>query len=471
MSIETGWLPDYLLIGDSFANGVAVFADATGRITRLSREPDDLARAVRLPGQALLPGCVNAHSHSFQRVIRGRTEHRTTATRDTFWTWREKMYHAATALTTEEIQATARMCFLEMALAGITTVGEFHYLHHAADGTPYVDRSLLSKLIAAAAREVGLRLVLIETAYARAGWNRPANPGQRRFITADPNQFIADVEASRAFVASTYADGAVTVAVAPHSLRAVTLDYFKQVSAFARQHGLPVHMHVSEQTGENDDCVGEYGTTPVTLLAREGELHDAFTAIHAVHITETEAAALRNAGATVCACPTTERNLGDGIVRADWLLAGGHMALGTDSQVQIAPLEDARQLEYHLRLTHRERAVLALNAGVPDDRVSGLAGKLFACATEHGARSLKLGTGKLAPGNAADFFTVDINDPSLAGADEQSLLAGIVFSLERTAIRQVFVGGKQIVRDGAHALTPSVTAQFTAVQRRLWNRS
>jgi formimidoylglutamate deiminase len=464
---EQIWLPDLLLADGRLESGLALVVDASGQILRLSRDPSDHARATRLSGQALLPGFVNAHSHSFQRALRGRTEHRTAAHRDTFWTWREKMYHAASALTPAGLHATARMCFLEMALAGITTVGEFHYLHHQPDGTPYPEPHRLAHLVVRAAREVGLRIVLLATGYARAGWRRPLHPGQNRFRYRDVATFLAGVTDLRSELARDHLPADVSLGVAPHSLRAVTLEDFSAINRHGRDHGLPVHVHLSEQRAENSDCRAESGSTPIALLARSGQLHPGLTAIHAVHVRPEEVRALAAADVSVCACPTTERNLGDGLAPTDEFIAAGlNLALGSDSQIQIDPLEDARELDYHVRLAREERAVLVPSRpGDPD----GLARRLWHAATAGGARALGTSAGTLAPGRPADFFTVDLRDPSIAGS--AGSLAALVFALERTAIRHVVVGGRPIVRDGRHPHAAAITAAFEQSQRELWTPS
>lgn len=461
---ETGWLADLIYAGGGFESGLAMFHDSSGRITRFSRDAADLARAERLPNRAILPGLVNVHSHAFQRVIRGRTEHRTAAERDTFWSWRESMYHAANQLTPEDLYHASRMAFLEMALSGITTVGEFHYLHNAPGGEPYEDRNLLALQVLRAADEVGLRIALLRTAYVRAGWQKPANPGQARFITARPSDFIADTEALRTIVSRDFPMGRAWIGIAPHSIRAVRLDYLREIARFARSADLVMHMHVAEQPAEVEACLAEYGLRPLALLDREGIPDFRFTAIHAIHITGGEIDNLAKAGARVCACPTTERNLGDGASPAGKLLdAGVGICFGSDSNVQIDLLEDARALEYHLRMNQIERVVLA-----PDASQEGLARRLVQCATETGARSLGSAGGKLEPGLPADFFTIDLDDPSIAGAGANSLLNHIVFSLERTAIRDVVVGGKFTVRDGRHPLRDEIVKNFVKVQRTLW---
>ena len=242
----------------------------------------------------------------------------------------------------------------------------------------------------------------------------------------------------------------VQLALAPHSIRALPFDYIRELVRYAAAKKLPVHMHVSEQPGELEQCRAEHGTTPVALLAQHDLLCERFTAVHATHISDEEVQALAAAGATVCACPATERNLGDGIAPADRLMrAGVPICLGTDSQIQIDLLEDARQLEYHMRLQRLRRVVLA------DD----LAQPLLDTATVSGTKSLG---GDV---NDDDYITIDLHDPSIAGAPDA---LGAVFSLERTAIRDVFVGGKQIVRDGRHALQEEIVGRFVEVQERLW---
>ncbi len=461
---ESGWLADLIYTAGKFESGLAMFAAPDGAITRFSREAGDLAKCRRLPNRAILPGMIDVHSHSFQRVIRGRTEHRTTTQHDTFWTWRESMYHAANLLSPDAIYHAARMAFLEMLLTGITTVGEFHYLHHAPGGAPYEDRNLLAFQILRAADEVGLRIALLRTAYVRAGWQKAGDTRQARFITPQVDDFLADTDRLRAAIPNVCRPGRAWVGVAPHSVRAVPLEYLRRVAAYARAHGLPLHMHVSEQPAEVEASAGEYALRPVELLHEHGVLDSHFTGVHAIHITADEIAYLAKAEATVCACPTTERNLGDGIVPADALYAAGvRICFGSDSNVQIDPLEDARSLEYHLRLKRLERVVLP-----PGPERDSLARRLFVSATDAGAASLGAPSGRLEVGLQADFFTVDLDDPSIAGAEPESLLNHIVFSLERAAIRDVFIGGELIVSEGRHPQQRDIVTKFGAMQKSVW---
>jgi formimidoylglutamate deiminase len=398
---------------------------------------DKTANPFRLSGPAILPGMVNAHSHAFQRLIRGRTEHRSQHSTDSFWTWREQMYAAANTLEPDDIYAVSRRAFVEMALTGITAVGEFHYIHHSRDGSPYSDPNLLEREVIRAARDAGIRIALLRVAYARAGYQTDPNPQQVRFIEESPDLYLRNLEQLL-----DVNDSMAWVGVAPHSVRALPLDYLKTIVAFANERSLPVHMHVAEQPAEVSACIAEHGRSPVALLETEGLLSKRFTAVHAIHVTPKAIAAFARAGAFVCACPTTERNLGDGVVPVDaYFDAGVRVSLGTDSQIQIDLLEDARELEYHLRLQKMERNVLA----------PMLAQRLFDCATVNGAASIGFDGGRIRPGAPADFFTVDLNDLSIAGASPGDLLTNIVFSLARTAVREVVVGGKRIVENGKHA--------------------
>ncbi len=455
---EKQWQGDLVYQGHRFVRGVLA-CDGNGMIA----EPGAAGKTFKLSNRAILPGLINAHSHSFQRIIRGRTEYRTQNQKDSFWTWRELMYQAAESLTPEDIYDVARMAFLEMALSGITTVGEFHYLHHNSDGTPYNDPNLIAKQVVRAAEDVGLRIALMRVAYARAGHRVETNPRQRRFIDADPETYLSAVEQLRSDLRDKSAS--VWIGIAPHSVRAVPLTYLKEIFAYADEHELPVHMHVAEQQAEVSACIQEYGRSPVALLESEGLLNDRFTAVHAIHVTPKAVQAMANSSATVCACPITERNLGDGVVPADlYMRQGVPIALGSDSHIQIDLLEEARELEYHLRLQRMERVVLTIT---DDKNRNALARRLFDCATVNGANSIRASGGALDLGQPADFFTVELDDPSIAGASDEDLLTTIVFSLARTAIRDVVVGGKQIVTEGRHQDQEEIVQRFVAVQKRL----
>lgn len=433
-----------------------------GRLVCLQALPEG-ATLEPLPGRAMLPGLVNAHSHAFQRAIRGRTEYAATgAGRDDFWSWRELMYRAAERLTPEEVGLVSRQAFVEMARAGITSVGEFHYLHHAADGRPYADRLALARAVIGAAREVGLRITLLRVGYARAGHGVADNPRQRRFIDPDLDAVLSDVHA---LARAHDGDPLVTVGVAPHSVRAVPREWLEALAG--QQAQLPaIHMHVSEQPAEIQACLAEHGLRPVELLAELGLLSPRFTAVHGIHLSEREIQLLGEARANVCACPTTEANLGDGVIPADALLeAGAAICLGSDSQARIDLLEEARRLEDHLRLVRQRRAVLDAGGG----RVDGLATRLLHAATRAGALSLGQEGGRLEDGVPADFVTFALDHPSLCGASEASLLPAILFGAAPDAVREVAVAGRLIVTGGHHPREQEAGRDFTRVVRRLFD--
>jgi formimidoylglutamate deiminase len=457
------FLPDLLYAAGQAYAGVGLLVGPDGNVIGLAASElsaDDpgfsSVETVRLPGRALLPGLANAHSHSFQRLFRGRAEGRKSGG-DTFWTWREQMYRAAGFVSPEDLFDVARATFLEMLHAGITAVGEFHYLHNAPSGHPYADPNTLALEVIRAAESVGIRICLLRTAYLRAGFQREPHHGQSRFYETG-NAFLQNLES---LIAATAGRALVSVGAAPHSIRAVPLDTMNEIAAYARQRQLPLHLHISEQPGENEACVAEYGQTPVSLIADHGTLTSQTTLVHSIHLSVAEFNMVAESGATICSCPTTERNLGDGIFPADLVARLGiPVAFGTDSQAQIDILEDARQLEYHLRLQHRERGIL--------DGINGedIASRLLQSATASGYRALGIAAGSLAMGEPADFFTVDLDDAAILGIDRESLAAQTVFNVGRSAIRDVAVQGRLVIEDGRHPQDLEIGANYRAVQKR-----
>lgn len=455
--MTTVYLPEAIFAEGQLHRGRALVVSDEGRVLPAGAAPAD-ARRVALPGRALLPGFVNGHSHAFQRALRGRTEFLAPGhERDDFWSWREAMYAAAEALDPEQLYAVSKQAFLEMALAGITTVGEFHYVHHQPDGKPYADAQELARQVIGAAREVGLRIVLLRVGYARAGYLAEPNPRQRRFLDPDVDTFL---RRTTDLAAAVKGDAHVTVGLAPHSVRAVPRPWLEVI---AKQWRGPLHMHVAEQPGELRACAAEHGLSPVELLDAVGLLGPNFTAVHAIHLERREIDRLGQTQTTICACPSTERNLGDGIVEVDQLLeAGARVSLGTDSQAHVDLLQEAQQLEGHLRLLRLRRNVLTPATGARD----GLAARLLDCMTARGARSLGLEVGTLAAGEPADFVTVDLSHPAVLGPDE-ALLSRVVLGAPSAAVDEVYVGGKRIVAQGRHAEAEATGRRFLDVVRAL----
>jgi formimidoylglutamate deiminase len=342
-----------------------------------------------------------------------------------------------------------------MALAGVTTVGEFHYLHHQPDGTRYDDESVLAKAVIQAARDVGLRIVLLRVAYARAGFEVAPNPRQRRFLDPSVDVFLSRVEALRAAVSN---DPLVTVGVAPHSVRAVPKAWLSALAQSVTSG--PVHAHVAEQPAEIRACLAEHGRRPIELLADVGLLGPRFTGVHAIHLEPAEVQLLGEARAMVCACPSTERNLGDGIVRADELLrAGVGVALGSDSQAHVDLLDEARQLEGHLRLLRLARAVL-FPSSMTGSRDNALGEVLLDALTTHGEQSLGV-----AP--RGDSVTIDRRHPSLVGVPDDAVLTGALLGAASAAVKDVTVGGRTIVCDGHHPLAEESARAFRGLLRQL----
>jgi len=460
------YLPDLLFAGGEVLEGAALSV-VDGAVVGVG-EPEIGCQWVRLRGRAILPGLVSAHSHSFQRAIRGRTEARLPGKGD-FWAWREAMYRVAAIVDPEDVYAIARQAFHEMARAGVTAVGEFHYLQRDPNGRSYEDPDLLAKQVMRAAREVGIRIVLLRCAYARGGHGEPPGPAQRRFVDEASDDALQSVERLEAFVAG---DAAAGVGLAPHSVRACPADWIAPLATAARLRGWPLHVHLAEQPAEVEQCRAEHGVTPPVLLERLEALHRGTTVVHAIHLTVEDVLCLGRAQATVCACPTTERDLGDGIVPADRLLeAGCSLALGSDSNVQIDLLEEARALEGHLRLERLTRGVLAAGAGSGND---DLARRLYGAASAGGMRSLGLSGGALAVGEQADFLVVDLEESSIAGASDEDLLSTVVFSAARTAVREVFVAGEPVILGGAsansHPPGDEIAREFRATMKKLWAR-
>jgi formiminoglutamate deiminase len=381
--------------------------------------------AERLSG-LLLPGLANAHSHAFQRALRGRTERE----RGSFWSWRRQMYSLAGALDPESMLALSRAAFGEMALAGITVVGEFHYVHHRPGGAPYSDPNEMGAAVIEAARQAGVRLTLLDACYLDGGLE--PDPVQERFFDADADSWISRVQLLE--------DGPlVQIGAAIHSMRAVQPEAAAVVAAWAASRELPLHAHVSEQPAENQACLEVYGATPVELFHFEGALPERFTAVHATHVTERDIELLGEAGACCCLCPTTERLLADGIGPARALRdAGCALTIGTDSNGVIEPLEEVRAVELD------ERLGTGVRGGI-----SG--GALLAAATGDGYRSLGWDSaGAIREGALADLVSIATDGVRLAGTPARDLIDAVVFAGGAADVRDVIVGGRFVVRDGAH---------------------
>jgi len=393
----------------------------SGRILAVETDADIQDGDVRLSG-LVMPGFANTHSHAFHRALRGRTHDAST-----FWKWRERMYAIAARLDPDSYFALARATFAEMALAGVTSVGEFHYMHHAEGGRRYADPNAMGNALIEAARQAGIRITLLDACYLAGGVaGEPLDGAQLRF-----GDGTAAAWADR--VAALRGDGNTIIGAAIHSVRAVPREELPVVVAAAA--GRPLHVHVSEQPAENEQCLRAYGRTPAGVLDGAGALGPLTTAVHATHVNPADIALLGHSHTSIGVCPTTERDLADGIGPArDLLDAGAPLTLGSDQHVVIDLFEEARALEMHERLDTRQRGRFAAN-------------QLVAAMTGHHSLGWA-DAGYLAAGARADLVSVRLGTVRTAGVEPgQAMLAASAADVDT-----VIVDGRVVVRDGAHVL-------------------
>ncbi|WP_346349061.1 formimidoylglutamate deiminase [Rhizohabitans arisaemae] len=425
---ELAWLPPGEVV-----SGVLVTVDGS-RISAITPETADPPPGAVVLRGLTTPGFANTHSHAFHRALRGRTQ----ADRGTFWTWREQMYGVAARLDPDSYLALARATFAEMALAGVTCVGEFHYLHHAADGKPYDDPNVMGHALITAAREAGLRITLLDACYLTGGIGTALVGTQRQFGDGDAVRWAARAED----LAKAYRKTPeVEVGAAIHSVRAVPPEQMTVVVEFAHQQASPVHAHVSEQRRENEACVEAYSATPVQLLHDRGALGPRATAVHATHLSNVDIALLSGSTTHVCMCPTTERDLADGIGPARALLdAGSPVTIGTDSQAVIDVFEELRAIELDERLATGKRG-------------HWQARELLNVATAAGHASLGFpDAGFLVPGAWADLVSIRLDSVRTAGASKPTAVESAVFAASAADVHSVVSGGRRIVAEGRHML-------------------
>jgi formiminoglutamate deiminase len=440
---EYAWLPAGGLCHDVLieADGER-FTSATPGVTEVP------AGAERLPGLTL-PGFANAHSHAFHRALRGATQ----TGRGTFWTWREVMYGVAARLDPDSYFQLARAVYAEMALAGVTCVGEFHYLHHQAGGEPYADPNAMGQALVAAAAEAGLRITLLDTCYLAGGLNQdgivPLAGPQLRFGDGDGDGWAARMASFGIDEHGMLAPHA-QVGAAIHSVRAVPPEQMGPVVAWAHRYGAALHAHLSEQVAENQACMDVYGVTPTRLLYDEEALGPRTSVVHATHVSAADIALLGGSQTYACVCPTTERDLGDGLAPSMRLSSAGcRLTLGSDSHAVIDMLEEARGVEYSERLARQSRGVFAASA-------------LLRAATDDGHTSLGWPeAGEIAPGAWADLVTVSLGSARTAGS-AGAVLETVVFGATAADVRSVVAGGRDVVRDGSHVLMPDVPGALSA---------
>jgi formiminoglutamate deiminase len=427
---ELAWLPPGRVVARV---AVVVDGDTIAQVIEGGPPP---AGAQHLRG-LVLPGLANTHSHAFHRALRGRT-HAPTSGQGSFWSWRDQMYVVAERLDPDSYLALARAVYAEMALAGITTVGEFHYLHHSPGGRAYDDPNAMGHALVEAAHDAGLSMALLDTCYLTGGVDQPLTGTQQRFGDLD-----AETWATRASsLHAAYADrGDVVIGAAVHSVRAVPADQMAAVVGWAASADAPLHAHVSEQRGENEACLAKYGVTPTRLLQDCGALGTRSTAVHATHLTTDDIKLLGDSSTSVCFCPTTERDLADGTGPAAALRdAGAPLTLGSDSHAVIDLFEEARAVELDTRLVTERRGHFA-------------AGDLLAAATTEGhARLGFAAAGRIEVGRRADLVAVRLDSVRTSGAVTATVVETVVFAAGASDVTDVISSGRHVVESGRHVL-------------------
>ena len=446
---------DSVLTSGGWLRDVAVTVSEHGLIAGLAVGAE-AAGATHITG-TVVPGMPNAHSHAFQRAMAGDSEFRTGA-RDSFWTWRDAMYALANSVEPEDLELIATQLFVEMLKAGYTSVAEFHYLHRLSDGSAYPGPNALWQAIDAAAHTAGIALTLLPTLYLSSDFGaRPLRREQQRFrLSVD--EFLRAI-AQRRGARNAHDGGSVHTGAALHSLRAVPLDSLREAVAGLRDidpAGV-IHIHIAEQLREVQACQGATGRRPIELLLDTGLLDPHWCLVHATHATAAEIAAVAASHASVCVCPSTEGNLGDGFFDAARLLAaGGRLCIGSDSQATVCPAEELRWLEYQQRLRRRRRAVLATN---PEPHVGA---RLWRESARCGALALGQNIGTIEVGRRADWLVLDAAHPALAGASEDAVLDRLVFGGGQAALRDVVVAGRWVVKDRHHRDEDDVARRFAS---------
>ena len=443
----------HALLPEGWADSVRIVMDGDGIDSveaGANLRPGDATAGIALPGMA------NVHSHAFQRGMAGLAERRLRAD-DSFWSWREIMYRFLDRMTPEDVETIAAQAFMEMLQGGFTRVGEFHYLHHAPDGTAYDDPAELSSRIASAAAMVGIRLTLLPCFYAHGDFGaEPPLAGQRRFLHG-LDAYARLVDGCMGLVRRL--DGA-TLGIAPHSLRAVSPFQLDALVALAA--GRPIHIHAAEQVREVEACLAWSGQRPVAWLLDHTPVDRSWCLIHATHMEKAEIERLAASGAKVGVCPITEASLGDGIFPAlAWQDAGGRTAIGTDSNIAIGVAEELRQLEYAQRLLTRRRNVMASGLGASTGET------LFTSAADGGAAALDAPAPTLRAGSAADVVVLDPNAACLAAGHPDGILDSWLFAGDRSIVRDVWVGGRQVVAEGRHRQAMAIEAAYVECIRRL----
>jgi len=441
------------LTADGWKSDVMISIDPEGMIESVSGN----SKEGNLIKGIAVPAVPNVHSHAHQRLMLGLAEKAGPGT-DSFWTWRDVMYGFALKLGPDDMEAVAAQLYVEMLKAGFSIVGEFQYLHHQPDGSPYGEVAEMSLRCVAAAEKAGIAITMLPTLYNYGGFGgQPSAPGQRRFVN-DATRYL---RIYGALAARMKGNPLMRLGISPHSMRAVTDELLREVLA-GIDPACPVHIHIAEQRKEVEDCVSWSGRRPVQLLLENHDVSDRWCAIHATHMTEAETDALARSGCIAGLCPTTEANLGDGIFPATaFARARGAYAIGSDSHISVSPAEDLRQLEYSQRLRDLTRNSMAAGPGLSTGRT------MFDAVLKGGARSMNQPVGVLAPKFRADICVLDGEHPSLAGRSGEGLLDTWIFSGGNSCVKDMFVAGRHVVQERHHVDEEAIEASFRQAVRRL----
>lgn len=444
---------EQVLTPEGWRENIRIVIDAEGRIESL--RPDEGGDGHRVG--ALLPAVSNLHSHAFQRAMAGLTERRGPDPSDSFWTWRRLMYRFLDQIEPEDAEAIAALVQMEMLEAGYAASGEFHYLHHQVDGGSYDDPAEMSAAIIRAAHNSGIGLTLMPVLYQVGGCdNRPLGPGQRRFGN-DPEAFLDLATRARSHLSVLPADSGF--GVAPHSLRAVTVEGLKAAIDFAGDH--PIHIHLAEQVAEVDEVLAARGARPVEWLLENAPVGPHWCLIHLTQMTSEETRAITKSGAVAGLCPITKSSLGDGIFNGtEFLSHGGRFGVGSDSDIQISLSEELRTLEYSQRLRDKGRAMLAT-----ESRSTGRV--LFENAAHGGAQAIRRASGAVAPGMWADLIALDTDHLDLEGRRGDLLLDSWIFAGDDRMVKEVWSAGRLMVTEGRHIAREEIESRARATFRKL----
>lgn len=449
---------------DGWLSPAFISIAADGQIASIARQRPENERPIEKIGGFVIPGLPNLHSHAFQRALAGRTEYTSDVSSDTFWTWRDLMYSFVGQLEPDDYEAIARFVYWEMIKFGITSVAEFHYVHHAPDGSRYDNQSEMSDRLISAASELGIGITILPVLYAHAGIGQPFNEHQKRFVHTDVDEYLQLFSKLRTNRTSY---SGLQTGIALHSLRAVSAaELHHAVSgALDIDPNCRLHIHVSEQQKEVDEVVAGLGARPVQWLADNVGLDSRWSLIHATHIDERERQCMAASGCVAGLCPVTEASLGDGIYPLlEYQSEQGRWGVGTDSNYTTSPAEELRVLEYGLRLKTGRRNVLTSL----DNATSKYSGRrLYDLALSGGAQSLGREVGALTAGKRADLVVLDPDSPSLIGHTTDTVLDAWILSATTNPVRDVMVGGRWVLRDGVHAGEDQICAQYKRTMNKL----